>query len=166
MKFITAKKNSGCIFCDKPKENRDRENYILYRGKTCFIILNAFPYNNGHLMIVPYQHTADLSALSPETLAEMMLLVQHSVATISSFMHPDGYNIGMNLGKCAGAGIADHLHMHVVPRWDGDTNFMPVLGETRLIPEMLEHTYDRLIQAGIGRPPAPELVGAPGAGQA
>ncbi len=152
MKFILAKKTADCIFCEKPRQDRDRENYILHRGQHCFIILNAFPYTNGHLMVVPYAHVGDVLELAEEALTEMMQLVQQSVAALRKAMRPDGFNIGINLGHCAGAGIADHVHMHVVPRWAGDTNFMPVLGETRLIPELLSQTYDRLLAAGITLP--------------
>ncbi|MCL5025048.1 MAG: HIT domain-containing protein [Chloroflexi bacterium] len=152
MKYILAKKVSDCIFCEKPSEKGDRENYILYRGRTAFIMLNAYPYNNGHLMVVAYEHVGEIEALSSDVLTEMMQLVQQSVVAIKKAMRPDGFNIGINLGHVAGAGIVDHLHIHVVPRWMGDTNFMPVLSETRLIPELLAHTYDRLLAAGIGQP--------------
>lgn len=153
MKFILSEKKAGeCIFCEEPEDSRDRENYILYRGRWCYIILNAYPYNNGHLLIVPYSHTCELELLAPEVVAEMMSLVQRSVAALKKAMNPDGFNIGMNLGRAAGAGIADHLHMHVVPRWVGDTNFMPVISDTRMIPELLTETYDRLLAAGIAHP--------------
>jgi ATP adenylyltransferase len=149
LSFIMGPKPSGCIFCDKPGESRDRENYILARGAEAFVILNAYPYNNGHLMIVPYAHTANVEDLSASVQAELMLWTTRAVGALKRAISPEGFNIGMNLGRVAGAGIADHLHLHVVPRWGGDTNFMPVLGETRLIPESLESTYDRLIAAGI-----------------
>ena len=124
---------------------KDRENYILYRGDTCFIMLNLFPYTNGHLMIAPYRHEASIERLDDRSLYEMIALTRASVAALTRDLSPAGFNIGMNLGKVAGAGIADHLHMHVVPRWQGDTNFMSVLAETRLIPEDLDATYDRLL---------------------
>jgi len=124
---------------------RDRENYILYRGKACFIMLNLFPYTNGHLMIAPYRHEASIERLDDKSLYEMIALTRASVAVLTRALSPAGFNIGMNLGKVAGAGITDHLHMHVVPRWHGDVNFMSVFAETRLIPEALDATYDRLL---------------------
>jgi ATP adenylyltransferase len=153
MEFVAGPKPSGCIFCDKPRENKDRENLILYRGTWCFIILNRYPYNNGHLMVVPYAHLSDFSALPTDSSAEMMRLAQHCVSVLRPLMRPDGFNLGMNLGHCAGAGIADHIHLHLVPRWEGDTNFMPVLAGVRVIPELLEQTYDRLLAGGIANVP-------------
>ncbi|HUE75505.1 MAG TPA: HIT domain-containing protein [Chloroflexota bacterium] len=144
-------KPPGCIFCEKPHEDRDRENYILARGIESFVLLNAYPYGNGHLMVVPYAHLATLEDLPTSTLTELMELTRTSIASLRRVMAPDGFNVGMNIGHAAGAGIADHVHLHVVPRWNGDTNFMPVLAETRLIPEMLTSTYDKLIDAGIAR---------------
>lgn len=139
--------DDGCIFCDKVQENDDRKNYILYRGKTCYIIMNIFPYNNGHLMVVPYKHTCEMADLDDETQLEMMKTVELVIAAFKSTMRPDGFNMGMNLGRTAGAGIADHLHIHVVPRWNGDTNFMPIIGGTKVISESLEDTYEKLYQA-------------------
>jgi len=147
-----AEERAGCIFCLKPREARDRDNLILYRGKHNYIILNLYPYNNGHLMVVPYKHSSNVDELDEPTLAEMMVLVQRSVAALQRAMSPDGFNIGLNIGRPAGAGVDYHVHMHVVPRWVGDSNFMPVIGETRLIPEDLATTYDHLIQAGIAAP--------------
>lgn len=144
IKYITSEKEKECIFCKKPSENRDEENLILLRGKFNFIILNLYPYNNGHLMIVPYEHTNDITKLSVEVLTEMMELLQMSVDALKETMKPHGFNIGFNIGEVAGAGIAEHLHMHVVPRWNGDTNFMFVLGETKVIPEDLQSTYRKL----------------------
>jgi ATP adenylyltransferase len=149
MEFIMGEKPSECIFCAKPGESRDRENYILYRGQHAFIILNAYPYNNGHLLIIPYAHVSSLEDLDPATSAEVMALVQQSIRALRKLMNPDGFNVGVNIGRAAGAGIAEHVHVHVVPRWAGDTNFMPVVGSVRLIPELLEATYDKLIAAGI-----------------
>ncbi|MEA4873336.1 MAG: HIT domain-containing protein [Synergistaceae bacterium] len=137
-------KEPGCIFCEFPKMNDDEKNLILHRGKECFVILNAFPYNPGHLMVVPYRHTSDLPGLTAPELSEMMSLCQTSHRVITEVMNPHGFNMGMNLGKVAGAGIDQHLHMHVVPRWNGDTNFMPVLGEVRVISEALNSTWKRL----------------------
>lgn len=152
MKFILSKKGQGCIFCEKPAEGRDRENYILYRGEHGFIMLNAYPYNNGHLLVVPYVHVASVEDLDPETLAELMLLVNRGIATLRKAQQPQGFNIGINMGSVAGAGIADHVHLHVVPRWQGDNNFLPVIGDTRLIPECLDDTYQRMLDAGIANP--------------
>lgn len=144
IKYITSEKEKDCIFCKKPLEDRDEENLILLRGKFNFIILNLYPYNNGHLMIVPYKHTNDITKLDMETLTEMMKFLQLSVKALKETMNPHGFNIGFNIGEVAGAGIAEHLHMHVVPRWNGDTNFMFVLGETKVIPEDLQSTYKKL----------------------
>jgi ATP adenylyltransferase len=131
----------GCVFCDLPARNDDESTYILHRGALAFVIMNLYPYNNGHLMLVPYQHVPALTDLPPETLAELMALAQRSEAVLQEAMHPQGYNLGINQGRAAGAGIADHIHMHVVPRWIGDTNFMPVLGDVRVLPQHLDETY-------------------------
>jgi ATP adenylyltransferase len=147
MAYIEINAPVGCIFCEKPAADRDEENWILYRGKLAFVMLNAFPYNNGHLMIAPFRHTADLEALTPEEQAEIFRQTQLCVAALRTAYHPDGYNIGMNLGKVAGAGVADHLHMHVVPRWNGDTNFMPVIGDTKVLPDSLGRSYRTLREA-------------------
>lgn len=152
MKFILGPKLEGCLFCDKIKTTNDREDLILYRGSTCFIILNAYPYNNGHLMVVPYDHKGNLDQLETPVLTELMLLTKRSIVALQHAMRPDGFNMGINIGKVAGAGVEGHVHFHVVPRWLGDTNFMPALGETRLIPEPLDQTYDKLIAAGIADP--------------
>jgi len=122
----------------------DAANLILYRGAHCFVVLNLFPYNTAHTMVLPYAHTADLVGLAAATAAELFALTQRCVALIGAEYQPHGFNLGMNLGSMAGAGIAEHLHMHIVPRWSGDTNFMPIIGQTKLIPEELEATYDRL----------------------
>jgi ATP adenylyltransferase len=134
------------VLCDKVHQGdeKDPENLVLYRGQHCFIILNLYPYSTGHLMVLPYLHTNDFVSLNPETLAELADLSRRCVALLKKTHRPDGLNLGMNLGKVAGAGIDDHLHMHVVPRWNGDNNFMPVLAETRLMPETLEQTYTKL----------------------
>ncbi len=142
--YILSKKTAGCIFCDKPGEDRDEENLILYRGEHNFIIMNAFPYNNGHIMVVPYQHTATLSGWQPEERQEMMEMADLAVELLRKTMRPDGFNLGINMGLVAGAGVADHIHLHVVPRWNGDTNFMPVLSDTRVISEALRATYGKL----------------------
>jgi ATP adenylyltransferase len=147
--IATAGDTTGCIFCDLPAANRDEETLIVLRGVKNFVILNRFPYTSGHVMIVPYAHTADFAGLDAETTSEMMLLAQRAQAALESVYHPGGFNLGMNLGRAAGAGIADHLHLHLLPRWQGDTNFMTTIGETRLEPEKLSTTYARL-RAALG----------------
>jgi len=142
--YILSKKSPGCIFCDKPAENKDDENLILYRGEYNFIIMNAFPYNNGHMMVVPYRHTAALAGWSHDEQIELMELADLAVELLKKLMKPDGFNLGINMGLVAGAGVADHIHLHVVPRWNGDTNFMPVLSDTRVISEALRMTYGKL----------------------
>jgi ATP adenylyltransferase len=143
--------SGGCVFCDTCREEEDERNFIVRRGETCFIILNKFPYNNGHIMVVPYLHTSLISDLDSRTRLEMFDLAGLAVEAISRTMRPDGFNIGMNLGRSAGAGIAEHLHLHAVPRWNGDTNFMPVIGGTKVISEALEDTYRKLRDA-MGAP--------------
>jgi ATP adenylyltransferase len=137
----------GCIFCVKPRETEDRANLIVRRGRTAFVIMNRYPYNNGHLMVVPGRHTADLSALGTEEKIELFDLLTASQRVLSEVMKPQGFNIGMNLGRPAGAGIEDHLHFHIVPRWNGDTNFMPVLGHVKVVSEGLEQTWCKLVEA-------------------
>ena len=136
--------DDGCVFCHASESRKDRENLVLYRGRTHFVILNKYPYNNAHLMIVPYEHRATLRKVPGESLGEMMSLVVRCEAALSSVYRPSGINLGMNLGRSAGAGIAGHYHMHLVPRWDGDTNFMTVVHGTRVIPESLSVTFRRL----------------------
>jgi len=146
MKYIERPKEEDevCIFCEKPAEGNDKENLILYRGKTCFVIMNRFPYNNAHLLVVPYKHTNELSHLTAEERLELMDVLTICLKVISESISPHGFNIGMNLGEIAGAGVKDHLHFHIVPRWSGDTNFMPVIGETDVISEGLEQTWKKL----------------------
>jgi len=145
-----------CVFCNMlsavayavehgmPQAEADASVYILDRGKTCFLVLNAFPYNSGHLMAVPYVHESSLAALPEETSSELMMLARRTERVLRKVYKPSGLNFGMNLGEAAGAGVADHLHLHAVPRWAGDTNFMSVLAETRVLAEMLGDTYSRL----------------------
>lgn len=140
-----ADRKDGCILCAFPQEGRDTERYILHQGKRAFVILNAFPYSNGHLMVVPRTHTAALDGLNSETRLELMDLVAESVSALREAYRPDGFNVGINMGRVAGAGIEDHVHIHVVPRWNGDTNFMAVIGDTRVLPASLRATYDRLV---------------------
>ncbi len=139
-----ATKEESCILCQKPAQDDDAASYILYRGKKNFIMLNAYPYNSGHLMVAPYRHVADLEELSTDELHEHFEMVSRSAAVLKQVFQPAGLNIGMNLGRVAGAGIDKHLHSHVVPRWAGDTNFMPVIGDTRVINEALAETYKAL----------------------
>ena len=134
----------GCIFCELPRKTQDRENLILGRTRHTFAILNRFPYNNGHLMVVPRSHTGELSELGQEEHQELTEMLRVAVRLVGEAYRAQGYNLGMNLGRVAGAGIADHLHWHVVPRWDGDTNFMPVLGDTKVMIEHLQAGWDRL----------------------
>jgi len=143
IEYITGEKNEGCIFCDKPKEGNDKKNLILYKGETSFIIMNRYPYSNGHLMAVPYRHTNSMSELDDKEALELMNLTTKCIK-ILKVMNPDGFNIGMNLGNAGGAGIDDHLHFHIVPRWNGDTNFMPLIGDVKVMPEYLEDTYETL----------------------
>jgi ATP adenylyltransferase len=141
-----AAPSGGCIFCIKAAENKDAQNYILHRGKLNFILLNLFPYTNGHLMIAPYQHVATMGEAPEAALAEMMRLARRAEANLRAVYRPDGFNLGMNIGASAGAGVADHIHMHVVPRWTGDANFMSTIGETRVLPEELPATYQKLVR--------------------
>ncbi|RZN70419.1 MAG: HIT domain-containing protein [Candidatus Methanolliviera hydrocarbonicum] len=145
--YIQATKDEGCILCDLPREERDEENLILHRGKSSFIIMNRYPYNPGHLMIAPYKHVGVIEELDTDEIYEIIDLCKLAIRAIKSCMEPDGFNIGMNLGRIAGAGIDDHIHLHIVPRWSGDTNFMPVLAGTDVIPEALEETYKKLKEA-------------------
>jgi len=144
IKYILQEKPKGCIFCEKPKENRDEENLILYRAKYNFVIMNLYPYNNGHLMIAPYRHVSTIELLNADELGEMMVLAKACLTLLREVMKPDGFNIGFNIGRVAGAGIEEHVHMHIVPRWNGDTNFMPVIGDVKVIPEALSDTYRKL----------------------
>jgi ATP adenylyltransferase len=144
LEYLAAPKTVGCIFCAALLGEDDRESLVLLRGERAFLILNRFPYNNGHLMVVPHAHVADLEELDTPTLTEMMLLLNRGLAALRASLAPDGFNVGANLGRVAGAGVEDHVHLHVVPRWLGDTNFMPVVGDLRVIPETWLQTYDRL----------------------
>lgn len=146
MEFLTGPKpkDVGCVFCTLPREEEDRKNLILYRAERIFVILNKYPYNNGHLMVVPHRHVSDFTSLTDEELLEMNRYAQHAVSALTETYRPDGYNLGMNLGQAAGAGIKDHLHLHVVPRWGGDTNFLPVIGETKAMPQHLLSSFDAM----------------------
>jgi len=144
-KYIaTADRVEGCVLCRVQESGKDAENYIVYRGKLNFVILNLFPYTSGHLMIVPYEHTASLASADEATTTEMMDLAKRAQSALEAEYHPDGFNIGMNLGRSAGAGVAEHIHLHVVPRWTGDANFVSIVGETRVLPEDLRTTREKL----------------------
>ncbi|GAB6102587.1 HIT domain-containing protein [Thermococcus atlanticus] len=147
IEYIRAPKYDGCIFCDFPREERDKERLILHRGKHAFIIMNNYPYNPGHVMIAPYRHVGRWEDLNDEELLEIMQLSQLMIKALKKAMNPDGFNMGVNIGRVAGAGIEDHVHLHIVPRWNGDTNFMPVIDDTKVIPESLEEAYDELRKA-------------------
>jgi ATP adenylyltransferase len=144
LQYILSKKGGGCVFCEEPKQDKDRENLILYRGSQGFVIMNLYPYNNGHLMVVPYRHLFSITELTDEELLGLMRMMQHSVACLKEVYRPEGFNIGLNIGKVAGAGIAEHLHFHIIPRWVGDTHFMALLSEVRVISEHIMSAYDRL----------------------
>jgi len=139
-----ANKAESCFLCDKVVSEDDAANYVIYRGEHACILLNAYPYTNGHLLVAPYQHAGNLQDLNDETLYELMKLIQKGIVLLTQASHPDGFNVGLNLGRAAGAGLADHVHAHIVPRWQADTNFLTIIGETRTIPEMLDETYRRL----------------------
>jgi ATP adenylyltransferase len=135
---------TGCVFCDRLKDEDSSANLIIHRGSHAFVILNRYPYTTGHMMIVPYQHVSTFEALDENTLSEIMQLTIQALRTLRKAYMPQGFNIGANIGEIAGAGVADHVHMHVLPRWTGDTNFMSTTAETRVLPEALEETYARL----------------------
>ena len=151
MEYIRNNASTGCFMCEAFNQRKDRENLIARRGETCAVILNRYPYTNGHLMVAPYRHLPDLESMSREERTEMLDLAAWCTSCLSRIMNPQGFNIGINLGEVAGAGLKDHVHLHVVPRWSGDTNFMPVFGETRVIPQALEEVFD-LLQAQPAEP--------------
>ena len=142
--YIRSEKEEGCIFCDKPANGDDRTMLILYRGENSFVLMNLYPYNNGHLMIAPYQHTGNTQELSYSSRSEIMELADQAMTIQKNVMNADGFNYGANIGYSGGAGIADHIHFHIVPRWAGDTNFMPVVGHTKVQVQGLRETYDDL----------------------
>ncbi len=153
MQYIAPKtpqateKEHECIFCAQPAAHRDVEYHILYRSERCYMMLNLYPYNNGHLMIAPYQHVGSIEKLDSATLSELMEQAQLALKALRYAMKPDGFNMGINEGKVAGAGYAEHMHLHVVPRWNGDTNFMPVLADVKVMPEHLDVVYEQLKEA-------------------
>ncbi len=135
---------SGCIFCEKAKPGDDEENLVIFRAAHNFALLNLYPYNNGHIMVAPYEHAATLEAVAEETVVEMMRLTRAAEAILRRIYRPQGINLGMNIGQCAGAGVAGHIHMHLLPRWPGDVSFMTTVGETRVVPEDLKGTWNKL----------------------
>jgi ATP adenylyltransferase len=146
MTYIRGEREKGCIFCAPPLKREDKINLIVYRGQRTVVVMNKFPYNNGHLMVVPKRHCANLEELDPDEFRELFQVMRVSTQVLKTVLCPHGFNIGFNLGKAGGAG-QEHLHLHIVPRWIGDTNFMPVLGETKIIPEYLSETYRKLHSA-------------------
>lgn len=149
--FITRdKKNEGCAFCiAQTRTPDDPENLIVARGTDCFVIMNLYPYTSGHLMVIPCRHTSDFASLAPETLNEMMTLAQKATQVLTQLYHPDGFNMGMNIGRSGGAGIAQHLHLHIVPRWNGDSNFLSIVGQTRILAETVGESYLRIREAWL-----------------
>jgi ATP adenylyltransferase len=143
----TAECATGCIFCDKPAANADADNLIVYRGHRCFVLLNLYPYTAGHVMVAPYAHVGTLQQADEETVAEVMSLTKRTERHLRTVYNAPGFNIGMNIGACAGAGVAGHIHMHVLPRWAGDANFMTTIAETRVVPEDLSVTFEKLSKA-------------------
>lgn len=144
MPYLKNSQPKGCIFCVKTKQNDDRANLILHRGRLAFVMMNLYPYSNGHLLVSPYRHVGSLEDLDPATLSDLMRTAQQALRAVRLVFKPDAFNLGINQGREAGAGIEAHVHLHIVPRWNGDTNFMPVLTDTRVIPEHLESSYDKL----------------------
>ncbi|MFN2292655.1 MAG: HIT family protein [Anaerolineae bacterium] len=153
LEYLTAPTADRCIFCYAAQASQDRDNLVLLRGERAFLILNRYPYNNGHFMSVPYNHVPSLEDLDPPSLTEMMLLLNRGLAALRRAMGPDGFNLGANIGHVAGAGIEDHVHIHAVPRWAGDTNFMPVVGDMRVVPQTWLQTYDQL-KAALEKEPS------------
>jgi ATP adenylyltransferase len=145
MEYIQEVKSGDCIFCTLPSADDDNKNFILYRGKFCFIIMNIFPYNTGHVMISPYRHLSCITRLEENEFTEINRLTRKSVEILRTVKSPEGFNVGFNLGKAGGAGFDEHIHIHIVPRWNGDTNYMPVLAETKVHPEHLRTTYDTML---------------------
>jgi len=144
MEFILGKREKGCVFCTRHRRRKDRPDLVVARGKYSFVILNKYPYNSGHLMVVPNRHLCSLEDLTPEEMLEVFTLIQKSERVLKKAISPQGFNVGLNLGKAAGAGIDDHLHFHVIPRWFADTNFWPVISSTKSVPQHLMKTYDLL----------------------
>jgi ATP adenylyltransferase len=152
MKYVTnAKQETGCIFCNKLTQPDSADNLVVLRGERAFVILNKYPYTSGHLMVAPFAHQASLEDLDPATRAEMMELVTQFMGVLRKAYQPQAFNLGANIGEAAGAGVPGHVHIHIVPRWNGDTNFMSAVGEVRVLPETLEQAYARIVQAYAGK---------------
>ena len=147
MAYVLKGRPGGCIACEALKAGVTAESLVLFRGKTCFVMLNRYPYQGAHLMVAPHRHTASLPDLPADEHLDLSETLRRALRALGEVLRPDGFNVGMNLGTCAGAGVADHLHWHIVPRWPGDTNFMPILAETRVMPQHLLETYERLLPA-------------------
>ncbi len=147
MEYIKSpsRQTAACVFCEKLRDNKDRENLLLHRSSYSFVIMNPFPYNNGHLMVLPNEHVPDMIKLSDEVLLDFIKTTRLSLNCLRSALAPEGFNVGINFGKVAGAGLGEHLHLHIVPRWAGDASFITVIGEARVIPEHVIRTYDMLI---------------------
>ncbi|MBT4382533.1 MAG: HIT domain-containing protein [Candidatus Marinimicrobia bacterium] len=145
--YIRSPKEDGCIFCNKPEKNDDQSSLILARGKHSYVLMNLYPYNNAHLMVAPYSHESNTQSLSPETLSEIIWFSDKTMEILKEKLSAEGFNFGANIGSAGGAGIEEHIHFHIVPRWSGDTNFMPVLGHTKVQVQGLEDTYDHLLPA-------------------
>ena len=146
IRYILGAKEQGCFLCRNPQTADDAKNHILIRDRTCFALLNAYPYNAGHLMVAPYKHTAELDDLAEAELADLMALTRRCKQVLARAVKPDGFNIGLNLGRAAGAGVEDHMHFHIVPRWNGDTNFMTVIDDVRVVPQALDEMYALLLR--------------------
>jgi ATP adenylyltransferase len=146
--ILNTNQEDGCILCNRVQDGNDTKNYILFRGERSFMIMNIFPYNNGHLMVAPYKHTGNIEDLDPDDGKEIVTSISLGIRALKKAFHPDGFNVGMNIGRVAGAGIEDHVHMHIVPRWNGDTNFMPVLTDTKILSVSLDEAY-RLLKGCI-----------------
>jgi len=145
-KYVCDPDSEGCIFCKAVNSDDDTRSGVLFRGEFSFVIMNIYPYNNGHVMVAPYKHTGDFKELSEDEMLEMSTLIQEWQEVIKKAMKPEGFNIGMNLGRIAGAGFEEHLHYHLVPRWSGDTNFMPIIGQTKVVPMSIDEAYDLLLK--------------------
>jgi ATP adenylyltransferase len=142
-----GEKEKGCLFCRIANENKDKDNYVVYRSKYSYIVMNLYPYNSGHLMIVPYKHSSKLNELDDEINLDCTRMINLGCRVLEESIYPHGFNIGVNIGKVSGAGIEEHIHFHIVPRWNGDTNFMPVLNEVKIVSEFMDITYDKLLKA-------------------
>ena len=155
MSYVGSEQPEGCVFCTSPASGDDEGHHILHRGDLVFIMLNRFPYNTGHLLVAPFRHASDPLDLNPQESSEVLYGIRISLEVLRAVYRPEGFNIGMNVGRCAGAGYADHQHVHVVPRWPGDTNYMAVTAQTRIVPELLNETYRRLKEALLARGQTP-----------